>query len=55
MWRFVKKDVLLEVLIVDKFVKVDVIDKSIYVNYKKIDIGFLIEKVVKDFVGVSEK
>ena len=28
----------------DKLVKVDVTDKSIHVNYKKIDIGFLTEK-----------
>ena len=39
----------------DKLVKLDVTDKSIHVNYKKIDIGFLTEKAVKDTVGVSQK
>ena len=55
MQRFVKKDVLSEASTADKLVKVHVTDNSIHVNYKKIDIGFLTEKAVKDSVGVSEK
>ena len=55
MRRFVKKVVLSEASTADKLVKVDVTDKSIHVNYKKIDISFLTEKAVKDSVGVSEK
>ena len=55
MRRFVKKEVLSEASAADKLVKLDVTDKSIHVNYKKIDIGFLTEKAVKDSVGVSEK
>ena len=47
MRRFVKKDVLSEASTADKLVKLDVTDKSIHVNYKKIDIGFLTEKAVK--------
>ena len=46
MQRFVKKEVLSEA---------STADKSIHVNYKKIDIGFLTEKAVKDSVGVSER
>lgn len=55
MQRFVKKDVLSEASTADKLVKVHVTNNSIHVNYKKIDIGFLTEKAVKDSVGVSEK
>ena len=55
MQRLVKKEVLSEASAADKLVKIDVTDKSIHVNYKKIDIGFLNEKVVKNSVGVSEK
>ena len=55
MQRFVKKDVLSEDSTADKLVKLDVTDKSIHVNYKKVDIDFLTEKAVKDSVGVSEK
>ena len=55
MRRFVKKEVLSEASTADRLVKLDVTDKSIHVSYKKIDIGFLTEKALKDSVGASEK
>lgn len=55
MRRFVKKDIFLEVFIVVRLVKRVIIDNKIYVNYKKIDIGFLIERELKEVIGVSEK
>lgn len=55
MQRFMKKEVLSEATTADKLVKLDVADKQIHVNYKKIDIGFLTEKALKDSVGASEK
>ena len=48
MRRFIKKEVLSEAWTAEKLVKLDVTDKSMHVNYKKIDIGFLTEKAVKD-------
>ena len=50
-----KKEVLSEASTADRLVKLDVTDKSIHVSYKKIDIGFLTEKALKDSVGASEK
>ena len=55
MRRFIKKEVFSEASTAEKLVILDVTDKSIHVNYKKIHIGFLTEKAVKDSVGVSEK
>ena len=55
MWRFIKKEVFSEASTAEKLVILDVTDKSIHFNYKKIDIGFLTEKAVKGSVGVSEK
>lgn len=48
MRRFVKKEVLSEASTADRLVKLDITDKSIHVSYKKIDIGFLTEKALKD-------
>ena len=55
MRRFVRKEVLSEASTADKLVKLNITNQNIHVNYKKIDIGFLIEKALKDSVGASER
>lgn len=39
----------------DKLIKLDITDKQIHGNYKKIDIGFLTEKALEESVGASKK
>ena len=55
MRRFVKKDILSEASTADRLVKRVITDNKIHVNYKKIDIGFLTERELKEATGASEK
>ena len=55
MRRFVKKDILSEASTADRLAKLVITDNKIHVNYKKIDIGFLTERELKEATGASEK
>lgn len=50
MRRFIKIIVISEVKILLKFIKFDFVDFSIYVFYFKIDLGFIVDKKIKELI-----
>ena len=55
MRRFIKDDVLSEATKVEKLMLMDVVEKSNYKSYKKIDVGFCTENALKDAPAKAQK